>query len=353
MRLLPLCLLLALATAAGAQPFETGVNQAWLGNAYGHDLTGSFDRDGWARIFDRAAAHEARVVRVWIFEDMEGVQLDAAERPVGVEPRLPANLATLSALARDRGVRIYWTLHDGNLVKRRTAEWLRRLLTDEAGWGQAFRRHALGPVLDVLHAHADVVWALDLLNETQGALRGATLDGHALPGVWPDGWDGARRYLATTARFVHDRAPGLRVSASAGHHTAARDLLAGRYDGLGLDLYDLHLYGGGRIPCADRLVAHARAQGVPIVLGEFGPKQGLVAGALRWLGDATYARYQTRVTRRFLTHARDAGFAAAFPWRLEDGDRGFTLYDGGTPRPALAELARHAPQQGLVGALPR
>ena len=49
MRLLPLCLLLALATAAGAQPFETGVNQAWLGNAYGHDLTGSFDRDGWAR----------------------------------------------------------------------------------------------------------------------------------------------------------------------------------------------------------------------------------------------------------------------------------------------------------------
>jgi hypothetical protein len=208
-------------------------------------------------------------------------------------------------------------------------------------------------VLEVLARDADVAWGLDLINEIQGAVRRARLDGERLPGVWPDGWDGARRYLATTAAFVHAQAPGLKVTASAGHASAPYDLLLGRFDVLGLDFYDLHVYTGGRIPWARQLVAHARARGLPIVLGEFGPKKGLVSSLLRRLGPTAYARYQARVTRKFLARAQDDGFAAAFPWRLEDSDHAFTLYDGDEPRPALEALQAFAPQRGVADALPR
>jgi hypothetical protein len=104
-----LVLITWLPAIAAAQTLQTGVNQAWLGDAYGHDLTDAFDASGWERVFARAAAHEARVVRVWIFEDMEGVRFDAEGLPAGVEPRLLTHLTHLSALARTAGVRVYWT----------------------------------------------------------------------------------------------------------------------------------------------------------------------------------------------------------------------------------------------------
>ena len=125
---------------------------------------------------------------------------------------------------------------------------------------------------------------------------------------WSDGWKGARRWMRRTVSFVHRRAPGLRVTVSSGHHTWARDVLRGRFDGVGLDFLDVHVYTNGtRIPHGAALARHARRRGIPIVVGEFGQKKEGVDTDL-----------QARVTRGILSDAKRLGFRAVFAWRLED-----------------------------------
>jgi len=139
----------------------------------------------------------------------------------------------------------------------------------------------------------------------------------------------------------------VRVTASAGHHTAVPDLLRGRYDGLGLDFYDVHVYDDdGRIPNAYWLWWHARRRGVPIVLGEYGQKT-----------ERRDDRIQVRATRGFLYRARAWGFAGALAWRLDDDRTAVnpsfpmhhTYWMDGRPRPAVREVRRFAHYHGWAG----
>lgn len=335
------------APLAVGQSLTVGYNQGWVEGGWGHDLTDRFDAAAWTRILRRTREGGGRVLRVWLHEDRayEGVVWDG-HRPEGVEPAFLDNLRTLGALAEAEGVQLYWALIDGNWHGGKGLAFDRQfnVCNDRYGYGARFRERVLGPVLDVLQERPQVNYGLDLINEVQGAVR---------EHVWPDGWSGARRFLATTAAFVHARAPGLKVTASSGHHSAAWDLLLGRFDGLGLDLYDVHVYSDrGKIPFARLLARHARCKQLPIVVGEFGQKSKQVDPAL-----------QARVARSLLAQARRRGFAAAFAWRLEDEqahDRRFSFYDGERPRPALnvmraaaglPPLDLHATATGLAGAL--
>ncbi|MCA8920234.1 MAG: hypothetical protein KDD82_00415, partial [Planctomycetes bacterium] len=319
-----LFLLLAWGPLADAQELTVGYNQAWIDGSYGHDLTDRFDRGAWERILRRTRVGGGSVVRVWILEGLakEGVVWDG-HRPEGVEPALLANLRTLAGLAEAEGVRIYWTLLDGNWPDHwpkgiEFERWF-NVLNDAYGHGARFRARVLGPILGVLRERPQVNYALDLMNEVQGGVRGH---------VWPDDWTGARRFVAAMSGFVHAQAPGLKVTASGGHHTAAWDLLRGRFDGLGLDFYDVHAYSDrGKIPFGRFVARHARCKGLPIVLGEFGQKRAELDPAL-----------QARVVRGMLADAKRLGFSAAFAWRLEDAqahDLRFSFYDGDRPRPAL------------------
>lgn len=341
-------LLLGGALQAAGQGLTLGYNQGWIEGGYGHDLTDRFDAGAWERVLRRTRAGGGSVLRVWILEGKakEGV-IWSGHRPTGVEPALLANLRTLVSLAEREGVQIYWALLDGNWPEH----WAKGLdfdrqfnvLNDKFGHGARFRERVLGPILDVLRERPQVNYAFDLLNEVQGSVRAH---------LWPDGWAGARRFLAATSAFLRARAPGLKVTASSGHHSAAWDLLCGRLDGLGLDFYDVHVYSdSGKIPYGWVLARHARRRGLPLVLGEFGQKSAKLDPAL-----------QARALRGALADAKRLGFAAVLAWRLEDQqahDLRFSFYDGDRPRPALnvmraaAGLSPLAPSAtpGLVGAL--
>jgi hypothetical protein len=338
---LALILALAVGADAQAQPLVVGYNQGWIDGKYGHDLTTRFNPADWARIFARAHASGGQAVRVWLFEGRtkEGVAWRGTE-PVGLVPGFLDNVRTVAALAEEVGVQIYWTGLSGNWA----ASWGRRngytyrhynLLNNRYGRAEAWRSTVLKPVLKVLRERPAVNYGYDLMNEVQGSLRF---------GYWPDRWAGARRFVRDEAAFVHAHAPGLKVTASVGHHTAAGDLLDGRLDGLGLDFFDVHVYTNDpQIPRGQELAAHARRNGIPIVVGEFGQRTRDVDDAL-----------QVRVTQAILSSACRYGFAGAFAWRLEDEQAGdgshFTFWGrDDTPRPAVNVMQRYGRPRGRVG----
>lgn len=339
--------------SAQGQDLTVGYNQGWIDGSYGHDLTDRFDEAAWTRVLRRTREGGGSVLRVWILEgkDKEGV-IWKGHRPVGVQPALLKNLRRLTRLAQAERVQIYWTLMSANWpdhwAKGIESERQFNVFNDKYGHGALFRRVVLKPILEVLAEQPAANYAFDIMNEVQGSVR---------EHFWPDGWKGARRFIKAMSAFVHAHAPGLKVTASSGHHSAAWDILLGRFDGLGLDFYDVHVYSNrGKISLGRFLVRHARRKGLPIVLGEFGQKAPQVDPAL-----------QARVTRTFLAHAKRLGFAAAFAWRLSDEqahDRRFSFYDGDRPRPALnvmraaaglpaLDLSRPTRRPGISGTLRR
>lgn len=321
-----LSLILLLAAAPTARALEVGFNQGWVIHKWGRDLSTDFDPADWRRLLRRTREAGGTVLRVWLCEGLakEGVVWDGT-RPLGTDPAFERNVQALIDLARAERVRIFWTLFDGNWPDswpRGGIEHWRHynVLSNKYGEGDLFKARVLGPLLDLMEAAPDVTWGLDLMNEVQGSVK---------TWMWSDGWRGARRWVADWTAFTHARAPGVRVTASSGHHTSATDILAGRFDGLGLDFYDLHVYAdNGRIPRGDELARYARARRRPLVLGEFGQKSTRNDPAL-----------QARVTRAFLADAARLRFLAALAWRLEDyqtNGRHFTFFEeDGTPRPAV------------------
>jgi len=346
--LLGLLLLASLccASSAEAQELRVGYNQAWIEGSYGHDLTDRFDPGAWERILRRTRLGGGSVVRIWLLEGKakEGVIWDG-HRPMGVEPALLSNLRALIARAEAERVQIYWALLDGNWpehwAKGIDSERQFNVFNDRYGYGTEFRERVLAPILRVLSERPQVNYAFDMLNEVQGGVSA---------GFWPEGWRGAKRFMAATSAFVHAHAPALKVTASSGHHSAAWDLLCGRFDGVGLDFYDVHAYSDtGKIRYGRFLARHARRRGLPIVLGEFGQKSKSRDPAL-----------QAQVVRKALANARRLGFAAALAWRLEDEqahDLRFSFYDGDRARPALdvmraaAGLPPLGTAAGLAGAI--
>lgn len=308
--------------------FVVGVNQAWYENAYGHDLaTKNPDVAGWKSLFGLAKQHGIQSVRIWVFEGrkLEGVRW-AEGLPTGVDPYLLKNVDTLGQLAHKHGMTIYWTLLEGNFPNT-------EVLSDRAT-ADAFREKVLRPFLNVVAAERDAVFAIDLINEVEGAIKAQ---------VWGAderrAWQRARAFMKRTTAFVHETVPGLRVTASAGHHTAVDDVLAGHFDGLGFDLLDVHVYVDRPVvPHGKALSIHARRQGVPIVLGECGPEARDTKAH-----DPVWRKHQARITAGLLRDAESLGFQGAFPWRLEDPkEHAFTLSEARNPLLVLERIGDFA-----------
>jgi hypothetical protein len=322
-----LALLLGLASVARADDFVVGFNQAWLEGKWAQDLAGEFPEKDWRRVLVRTREAGGTAMRVWLCEDRtyEGVIWDG-HRPAGVQPRFLENVRKLGALAAEERVQLYWTLSDGNWFWDKSGVEYDRVwnvLNDKYGYGSEFRKNVLGPILDAINQRPATVYAFDCMNEIEGSVKAW---------FWPDKWDGARRYVKATAAFVKARAPGIKVTSSAGHGEAAADILAGRFDDLGLDFYDLHVYTDQMtVPEGGPVVLHAKRRGLTAVLGEFGQKRSNV-------DDAFQAKHVTAM----LGEAKRLGFTAAFAWQLEDADRKFEFYDGDRARPAIEAFRKFA-----------
>ncbi|HRK06424.1 MAG TPA: hypothetical protein PLZ57_01540 [Pseudobdellovibrionaceae bacterium] len=331
-----------LTASSGAWGFEAGWNQAWIEGRYGSQWVKGFDSREFARVMDVAADSGAKRVRFWLFE---GHQSDALvwrssavlDEVVALHPDFLPNLRRVVDLARARGLKLNLTLFDGNIAHFPAPNWARKnfwwnFLNDIAGTREAMRERVLVPLLDFLATEdpAGVVDQLDLMNE----INAVTLRRHELR--IESGWTGANAWICDWASRVRGHAASARVkwTASVGWGDAAEMILANQPWPSCVDFFDLHVYGdGGDIPRAAELVAHARAHGKFIQLGEFGQAW--------WFESDTL---QAVLTRNFLRSAEAAGFRGAMPWRLmgEANGEKFLYIKGGRVRPAWYEFQKFA-----------
>ncbi len=327
------------------EDFVLGYNQGWFSTCYGSDLSTGWSEatavyaamryldgkvepcaegmpvdSGIDGFFAMARGCGARVVRLWAFESYskEGCDYGSRESLDGIKGLTPAfehHVHQVMQAAMRYGVQVYWTALVGNWPRHwRSPEikdigrWRRihyNILHNRYNAQQAYHEHALGPFVKLLSAYENNVYALDLMNEVQGSLRD----------FWGSDWNRVRRWIKHGREFVRGVMPSLKVTASCGHHTAVTDVLEGRVSDLGLDFYDLHLYNDeGRIPQMQALGRLALADATPLLLGEFGQRDGSYNDEV-----------QTRVVREFIQKAYDHGFLGALAWRLDDYRPGESL----------------------------
>jgi hypothetical protein len=310
--------------------FLVGYNEGWFGANYGTDLTTNFDLDFVAQTFDGILAAGGHLVRLWLFEYREGFVLGTyAPQTQGLDPALLVNLGQVLTAARVRGLWVYLTALEGNEMQKipELRDYYWNLLNNVYGEGDAYNNNVLAPVLTLLDEHREVLYGFDLMNEIQ-APRSV--------GLWADPIGGPRAWMQRTTAFIKARTPWLRVTSTAGWDNCQYDIIAGFYSGLGLDFYDLHQYSDdGAYAGATAVCNQAAADGVPVILGEFGQKTQVIDDLLQY-----------NVTGAFLWNARGLCFTAALAWRYDYGPSCWDfLRQDGSYRPAVSVMQTY-------GALP-
>jgi hypothetical protein len=314
--------------------FLVGYNEAWFGLNYGNSiasnpsffcLSSSFDSNFVDTMFAGMQAGGAKVVRIWVFPALQGIQLSTAcpiapppappPQTIGLTNDLKGNLQTVFTEARNHGLKVYVTALNGNDMSDPATNitglrsYFQNLLTDTTEMTR-FQQNVLGPLVDLLNATApdgsrnrDVIYALDLINEIQ-----APLTSH-----YPNfGWKQAQAWIKNMTDFVKLRpceagcvtGSWLPVTSSS---WSVSDITVGLFSGLHLDFYDVHVYADlGQYSGVTWLCNRVSADGVPIILGEYGQKTHTFDDSLQ---------YST--TSNFLTTAKAHCFSAALAWMYE------------------------------------
>lgn len=314
-------------TPTPSSGFVVGYNEAWFGGNYQNSFTDGFNDSQIAKTLLDITGAGGKVVRIWLFQNRQGLILATyAPQTSSVQQQMLTNVARTIEIARGLNLKIYFTLLDGNSMPSENS-WIRdyyyNLLNNKYGEGDAFNNYAIAPVLEILNQNQDVIYGLDLMNEIEATISNRYL-----------GWEGARTWMKNTRAFVKGKSPWLRVTSSAGWGSASSDIVNGKFSGLGLDFYDLHVYSDyGSIPSVSAICQVAARDGVPIILGEFGQETKSENDNLQYSS-----------TQAFLNNAKNSCFSGALAWRF-DANEAYWHWQNqdGSLRPAAQLMKNFAP----------
>lgn len=280
----------------GRDFYVHGVNLPWLDGHYGSYLAPSFVHPEWGTQYRHETMRErlaqirslhANVVRLFLFNDLQGFRTDHDGNITGVDPIFFEHLDDTVALASSLGLKLYLVVLDGVREHPELAVEREMFLTP------ARRRQLEDVVIKPLarrYKGNAAVFAFDVLNESNHEVEG------------PIGWDQLRALVRDTAAAIHAEDPERLVSCSLIKANAkSLSLLQARYADLGLDFFDLHQYAD------DPDLPNISATGLkkPVILGEFGQGEG--GGEDR----------QAVAAASFLEQARERGWAGALIWAFD------------------------------------
>ncbi|MBM3267010.1 MAG: glycoside hydrolase family 6 protein [Candidatus Sericytochromatia bacterium] len=284
--------------------FQLGANLPWL--RYGGDFGGTaWDRRGVsdparqaeaAALLDRLKADGAEHVRWWLLADGRGgVRFGPDGTPLGLDPQVFADMDAAVRLAKERGMRIQFSLLDFHWLA--PAETISGVT--KGGHADTFadprkRKALIDNVLTPLfrrYAGESTIASWDLMNEPEWQTR--EVGGKAGEGVDKET---LRAYVREAAAAAH--AAGVLKVTVGSASTRYLDLVKG----LGLDEYQAHWYDHfeGDQPLGRDVAAYGLDK--PLVLGEF-PTRGT-----------------GKDLRTVLDTARNAGMAGAWLWSANAGD---------------------------------
>ncbi len=284
-----------------------GVNLPWMKNSgsdYSHDIgPNHYNGYGYNYVGSDVDAYyadiknmHANVVRVWLFEDMQGLTFDGNGYISGIDPTFLNNLSDMVQRANNHGLALELTLLNSN-VGAQVGHYphdgggaIRNVLTDSSA-----QSAYLNNVVKVLARRFNGnygVYGYDLMNEANYAVSGGTCS-----------WAQMHSFVYNAAGAIHSVNGGTQVTCSTDD---ANSLVNGnfynRFGGTGLNYYDYHSYtdtpnlfslgGGTPYSSIDR----------PIVLAEYGP---------RTTGNVSI---QNSVTDSFINQASYKSWAGSLIW---------------------------------------
>lgn len=254
-------------------------------------------------------AFGSKAIRLWLWADgRAGLTFDADGLVTGVQPTFWDDLDETIRLARSSNQYVVLTLFDYSLAAdleevEGVVTGGRADLINDPVKRASLLNNAVGPLFDHL-AGSNEVAVFDLINEPEWAILEADIV--MPPGKRPDIINpGGSVSLANMRTFLSEI-----IALHASKGLTAKQLLTvgsasprwvGLWSGLGLDLYQFHLWAGtGQIDEGLVLNFAPPVAGKPTFIGEF-------SGG----GDVC----------QFLKDARSLGYSGAFPWsyRAKDG----------------------------------
>lgn len=337
-----LCLLLITLLSPMAQAMNVGFNQAWFKNDYGHQyLDRSYDRDEVIRIFKLASLAGSKDLRLWFFESPKFPMLKwENNKIVGIKPEFIKNVVDTLKIARSFNMTIYMTLLDAQAYRpdqldAKTLRNLRAIYQHEGG--ENFLDKAVGPLLDEIEHQglSPVISKIDIANEVDAVFF---LFGFDL------GWKGAQQMLCQWRNFIKsyktfNNKPvsfSLRLQALV---PIPKETLRGASILSCGDFLDFHSYeNDGHIFGCQELLAYAKQNKKPIILGEFGQA---------YFNNSYNDQLHVTNTTQYLASAKKCGFSQALAWRLSDVRPGhnpearYSFEAYGEPRPSFKVIQDH------------
>jgi hypothetical protein len=343
--------------------FWVGYDQAWFADHYPNWLASNpvwnslfqtsvfssqFNTKVIDAYFDGMKNGHAKIVRIWVFPGLQGIELKLSNSPgsqtVGLtsmrkpedsmrEPEIIGNLETVLKLAKHHGLMVEVVVLNAGDMKAAVdptspkllplQPYFENLLLNIGGERDTFKAKVLLPLLKPLNENRDVVYGLDLINEIEATFI-------SNPPYFPN-VTAAQDFIKDMAAFVKKNS-SLRVTSSsggAGGDMAVVEIVSGlfSFSDPSLDFYDLHYYADGGLspPGVSGVCNRVKGDGVQIILGEYGQKT-----------ESTNDILQSLTTAQSLYTAKTTCFSAALAWVYEDSNQPWFTYlkPDGTFRPA-------------------
>lgn len=306
---------LGIATSASAQNLDLyvrgqkkhvhGVNQAWFFSAYGRDLGLNPFHPEWGCAYNGTTANNwladikrmrTNVVRVWLFEGLEGLTFNSSGHVTGVQAQFLTNLDDLVTKANNNGLSLYLTFLNHDLVD----QWndplpggatVKNFVVPGAA-RDSFINNAVWTIAN-RYRNNNSVFGYDLINESNigannGSYSWADMRSFAQQGAQKIHW------LTGTSQNIRQVTMSTQWYAFGNQNDHPYN-----YGGLGLDFYDYHEYSS-----APNLPSKPSWLDKPILLGEHGPANASTATA-----DA-----QRNASDTYINNAAYRGWAGNLSW---------------------------------------
>jgi hypothetical protein len=224
-----------------AGDFLVGLNKPCFGGQYDHDL-GNNQFSKWQVYLPNnldtvrsffSEVHDIDLVRIWLFEGMEGLIFDDNNEVISVEGTFLESLKKILDLAAQSNIRVYLCLFDAWATKHRpaTLNAMKRIIH-----GSRFINNTLTKLCEFLSDHAATIFAIDLMNEPEGLIEYNITT-----------WNELESTFNKWCNCLHNH-HGFKCSIG-----WMRRKNAAKYSYLDVDFCDFHIYNeSGEIPYYDR-----------------------------------------------------------------------------------------------------